>query len=86
LKLKASGVTVISREITQIRGIAFSRIGLLAGSGCLGMILAAAVFIPLVLLYAKDYPWLVFAWPFFGMAMVVAAIKLGLVIQRRISG
>ncbi|MEO2034264.1 MAG: hypothetical protein ABGZ35_19480, partial [Planctomycetaceae bacterium] len=54
--------------------------------GCLGMILAAAVFIPLVLLYAKDYPWLVFAWPFFGMAMVVAAIKLGLVIQRRISG
>ncbi|MDP6557947.1 MAG: hypothetical protein QGG71_24985 [Pirellulaceae bacterium] len=80
LKLKASGTTVISREI------AFSRIGLLVGSGCLGMILAAIVFIPLFLLYAKDYPWLVFAWPFFGMAVVAAVIKLALVIQRRISG
>ncbi|MCP4170946.1 MAG: hypothetical protein GY758_09270 [Fuerstiella sp.] len=45
--------------------------------GCLGMFLAFALFVPIFFLFVEDHPWLVFIWPFFGMAIMGGCIYFG---------
>jgi hypothetical protein len=75
--LKALGTSIASREVSM------GQMGWIAGSGCLGMLLAAGIFGPLFFMYADEYPWMVFAWPFFGMGVVIGTVKLALWIKRR---
>ena len=41
-----------------------------------GMFLAFALFAPIFFLFVEDYPWIVFLWPFFGMAVMIGSITL----------
>ena len=41
-----------------------------------GMFLAFALFAPIFFLFVEDYPWIVFLWPFFGMAVMIGPITL----------
>ena len=50
-------------------------LGVFMVGGCLGMFIAGALFVPVFFLFVKDYPWLVFVWPFFGMATVLFTVK-----------
>ena len=59
--LQARGKTAFS-PVLSLGGFGF-----ITGTFCLGMLLAAGLFIPLFLMFAADYPWIVFAWPVFGM-------------------
>jgi len=68
LKLTATGETSLNPELP------FRQFGLLAGSGCLGMFLAAALFAPIFFLFVDQAPWLVFVWPIFGAAVVAATV------------
>jgi hypothetical protein len=77
--LQARGKTAFS-PVLSLGGFGF-----ITGTFCLGMLLAAGLFIPLFLMFAADYPWIVFAWPVFGMAVVFGTFKLALWIKRRTS-
>jgi len=75
--LKARGSSIVSREVS------FAHLGLVVGSGCLGMLLAGGIFVPLFFMFADEYPWMVFVWPLFGMAIIVCTVKLALWIKSR---
>lgn len=68
LKLTATGDASLNPALP------FRQFGLLAGSGCLGMFLAAALFAPIFFLFVQQAPWLVFVWPVFGAAVVAATV------------
>lgn len=50
----------------------------LAVSGCVGMFLAFALFMPIFFLFVPKYPWIVFVWPFFGMGIMALSIRVGM--------
>ena len=49
----------------------------IAVSGCLGIFVAFGMFIPVFFLFVEEAPWIVFVWPFFGMAVVAAFVFTG---------
>jgi len=70
-RLIASGQTQVQLETSV------SRILPIAVSGCLGMVLAFGSFLPIFFWLVDDAPWLVLAWPFFGMAIVAGSVFVG---------
>jgi hypothetical protein len=49
----------------------------IAVSGCLGILIAFVMFIPIFFLFADKAPWIVFVWPFFGMSVVAGSVYIG---------
>lgn len=68
MKLSASGQTSLTPEVS-VRSF-----GAIAAGGCVGMFLAFAMFVPVFFLFVEQAPWIVFVWPFFGMAVVAGSV------------
>lgn len=62
LKVRGSAKMQIDTSVSQLAPLAVG--------GCAGMFLAFAMFAPIFFLLAPKYPWIVFVWPVFGMAMI----------------
>lgn len=75
--LNASGETSLSNEIQ------FKRFAWIAGGGFLGMVIAFAVMIPLLILFSNEYPWLLFAWPVTTILLIVGGIRCAVAIQNK---
>ncbi len=70
-KLIATGDTLMQMNLGVGRMLP------IAVSGCLGMLVAFVIFIPIFFLFADKAPWIVFVWPFFGMAVVAGSVYIG---------
>ncbi|MCA9062360.1 MAG: hypothetical protein KDA96_04860 [Planctomycetaceae bacterium] len=75
--LKAEG------QASAAGNVGFGNIGCLFASAVAGMFCAFALFIPIFLFLASDYPWIVLLWPFFGMAIIVLFLRIGRALQKR---
>ena len=73
----------VSGQAAMSDPISFASFGPVIASGCLGMVLAFGLFVPIFLKFADKAPWLVFVWPFFGMAIMAVCVILGAKIARR---
>lgn len=71
MKLSATGQASLRPEASV------GRFGVIAASGCAGMFLAFALFVPVFFLFVEKAPWIVFVWPFFGMAVVAGSVFVG---------
>ena len=76
-KLNASGESSLPDEIP------LKRFAWIAGGGFLGMVIAFAVMIPLLMLFSKEYPWLLFAWPVATILLVTVGIRCAVAIQNK---
>lgn len=71
MRLSASGQATVSLQNSG------SQIAVLAVSGCLGMVLAFGMFVPVFFMFADRAPWIVFVWPFFGLAVIALSVFIG---------
>ncbi len=76
-KLTASGVTSAGEEIP------FKSFAWIAVGGCLGMVTAVVVMIPLFLLFVETSPWLVFAFPVTAMVLMIVGVRIAVVLQNK---
>ena len=76
-KLTASGVTSVGEEM------AFKSFAWIAGGGCLGMVTAVVVMIPLFLLSAETSPRLVVAFPVVSLVLMIVGVRIAVVLRNK---
>lgn len=76
-ELRVSGQERIGTEMSV------SSFGPLIASGCLGMVLAFGLFVPIFFMFADRAPWIVFVWPFFGMGIMMLTVYIAAKLARR---